>query len=462
MALLQATLGDPAGPGILPAQVLHVPTAAPESGGRSEAQREASRRNGAKSRGPRSEAGKARSRGNAVKHGLAGDGVALPEDLGREVADEIAAYERDLAPRGALQRRLAEKLALANVRWSHLAYAEIGRAERNRRHAVADWDAARAAEVAKWMAHLDDAGAPERRDPAAAVAALRGTAAGCDALADAWGVLLDALDAQGGWTGPQAGRAARLLGRAVTAPRDTDSAFWRRFWESARACRPGTTPAIGRGVGPAPDASPQSPADEARRWLRALAGSKIEKLRRRAKRIWRQLDAPDRAGAPVRAFFDPTPEGARLARYLSDADRASRRALAELLRLRRDQGASEEGASEEGVEGSRAFGPGGLAPSGPGVEGSGGRGVQEEGVEGSGGPGVERGEERPESVGDEAKGPGNMGSSGVAGRRETNPAPSARRAGTGAAQLDDWMIWANPDDRATFVPVAITPARRDR
>ena len=38
----------------------------------------ANRRNAEKSTGPRTDEGKAFSRGNAVKHGLAGDGIVLP------------------------------------------------------------------------------------------------------------------------------------------------------------------------------------------------------------------------------------------------------------------------------------------------------------------------------------------------------------------------------------------------
>jgi hypothetical protein len=80
----------------------------------SQARAEASRRNGAKSRGPRTSDGKARSSKNALKHGLrAQKHVVLPQ----EDAAEFAALERallaELAPVGALQIVLAQRFAAA-------------------------------------------------------------------------------------------------------------------------------------------------------------------------------------------------------------------------------------------------------------------------------------------------------------------------------------------------------------
>jgi hypothetical protein len=80
----------------------------------SNARAEASRRNGAKSRGPKTAEGKARSAQNALKHGLrAQKHVVLPDEDALEFAELQAALLEELAPEGALQTVLARRVAVA-------------------------------------------------------------------------------------------------------------------------------------------------------------------------------------------------------------------------------------------------------------------------------------------------------------------------------------------------------------
>jgi hypothetical protein len=80
----------------------------------SSARAEASRKNGAKSRGPRTPEGKARSARNALKHGLrAQKHVVLPKEDAAEFTDLEAALFEELAPVGALQIVLARRVAVA-------------------------------------------------------------------------------------------------------------------------------------------------------------------------------------------------------------------------------------------------------------------------------------------------------------------------------------------------------------
>jgi hypothetical protein len=86
------------------------PAAVPISSARSEA----SRRNGAKSCGPKTLEGKARAAQNALKHGLrAQKHVVLAEEDADEFAGLEAAMIEELAPVGALQTVLARRVAVA-------------------------------------------------------------------------------------------------------------------------------------------------------------------------------------------------------------------------------------------------------------------------------------------------------------------------------------------------------------
>jgi hypothetical protein len=80
----------------------------------SAARAEASRRNGARSRGPRTPEGKARSAQNALKHGLrALRFVVLADEDGAGFRALEAALLEELAPAGALQAVLAQRVAVA-------------------------------------------------------------------------------------------------------------------------------------------------------------------------------------------------------------------------------------------------------------------------------------------------------------------------------------------------------------
>ena len=90
--------------------------------GLSSARAEASRRNGAKSRGPKTPEGKARSAQNALKHGLrARKWVVLHGESAAEFERLEAALIEELAPEGVLQSLLAQRVAAAVWR--------LGRAE---------------------------------------------------------------------------------------------------------------------------------------------------------------------------------------------------------------------------------------------------------------------------------------------------------------------------------------------
>jgi hypothetical protein len=92
----------------------------------SHARVEASRKNGAKSRGPKTAAGKVRSAQNALRHGLrAQKYLVLPEEDAAEFAALEAALLAELAPVGALQTVLARRVAVAAWRLARADRLEI-------------------------------------------------------------------------------------------------------------------------------------------------------------------------------------------------------------------------------------------------------------------------------------------------------------------------------------------------
>jgi hypothetical protein len=92
----------------------------------SAARAEASRRNGARSRGPKTEDGKARAAQNALRHGLrAQKYLVLPEEDGAEFAALEAALIEELAPVGALQTVLARRVAAAAWRLARADRLEV-------------------------------------------------------------------------------------------------------------------------------------------------------------------------------------------------------------------------------------------------------------------------------------------------------------------------------------------------
>jgi hypothetical protein len=100
----------------------------------SNARAEASRRNGAKSRGPKTAEGKARSSRNALKHGLRAEKYSvLPDEDAAEFAALEAALTDELAPEGVLQSILVGRIARAVWRLERAEQLEVELFEWRRR-----------------------------------------------------------------------------------------------------------------------------------------------------------------------------------------------------------------------------------------------------------------------------------------------------------------------------------------
>ncbi len=106
----------------------------------SPARLEANRRNARHSTGPRTDEGKARSRGNAVKHGMTGEGIALPTEDAAAVEARFAALEGEMRPSGELARFLVRRVALLTVRIERAALQETAALAERVREAVDQLD----------------------------------------------------------------------------------------------------------------------------------------------------------------------------------------------------------------------------------------------------------------------------------------------------------------------------------
>src|SRR3984957_4285275 len=105
----------------------------------SEAQIAANRRNSALSTGPKTDEGKARSRRNALKHGLTGEGVALPDEDAAEVASRFQELQEELLPSGISSRLLLRRFAYMSVRLERCERLDTAVYSKRIRHADEDF-----------------------------------------------------------------------------------------------------------------------------------------------------------------------------------------------------------------------------------------------------------------------------------------------------------------------------------
>lgn len=86
---------------------------------RTQAQIEASRANGAKSKGPVTEEGKNRASRNATRHGLLAETVVLKGESIERFHDHLAGFIAEFKPESSLELELVEKMAV--FRWRQLS-----------------------------------------------------------------------------------------------------------------------------------------------------------------------------------------------------------------------------------------------------------------------------------------------------------------------------------------------------
>jgi hypothetical protein len=105
----------------------------------SEAQIRANQLNSQRSTGPRTACGKENSRRNALKHGLTGAGVVLPNEDAAEVERRLAAFQDELKPSGEVGKALVRRAALMSVRMDRCLEQEAASLSERVRRAEAEF-----------------------------------------------------------------------------------------------------------------------------------------------------------------------------------------------------------------------------------------------------------------------------------------------------------------------------------
>ena len=278
----------------------------------------ANRANAQKSTGPRTPEGKARSRANAVKHGLTGAGVALPGEDAAAIEEQFMLIQEQHAPQTYLGMTLARRLALLTLRKDRAAEFEAIALRMKARHAAAQFDAARAHRADQLIEAIESSPRAYRR-------ALLVMPEGVDRLIEELAMLLDDL----------------------TAPTANWSPTHHRHLDALFGFRPGDLPVhrptrfsralMGDFAAIAEEEMADVPPEEHTGWallqLADAIDAEVARLRAHRETLDHDAIAEDRADSiAAAARFDPSPEAARAHRYEQAAARELSRTLVDLHR----------------------------------------------------------------------------------------------------------------------------------
>jgi hypothetical protein len=279
--------------------------------------------NAQKSTGPKTEEGKARSRCNAYKHGMAGNGVVLSPEDAAEVALRVAELTAELRPSSRLGSILVHRVASASLQLERAAVKESNHVAERVRHARVAHGETMQAQAEALLDELAE-------NPATAARRLRRTPEGIEVALRTWLELRDDLMRAGSdaWTVQHAERAVHLSGRRFD---EVPNPPMKRFALAAL----GDFRLLGRLEGERLD-------DEGRRdWASArlaeLIDAEVAALRAAFDTLDHEAFDLDREEAPGRAIFDPGKEATLARRYEAAAERGLYRALRDYSKLEQAQ-----------------------------------------------------------------------------------------------------------------------------
>ena len=279
----------------------------------------ANRRNAERSTGPRTASGKARSRRNALKHGLTGAGVAVPDEDSSAIQERFEAFEADLKPKDSVGQFVVHRAAMLSVRLERCVRHESAELTRDMLRAEQAEADDRAEDVARAVASMAD-------DPAEAVRKLRRSPEGIDWMIRSWeGLKADLTHPSPNRRGrAQFEQAERLAGRVpehlgdsrvVALSNAIDGNF--RFLDRDDW----------------PDLPPADRREAARAAMGALIDAEVARLRRDRDGLDHEAIAREHATAPARALFGTSKEAILARKYEAAAEREFYRALKQVEHL---------------------------------------------------------------------------------------------------------------------------------
>ncbi len=288
----------------------------------SDAQLESNRKNAQMSTGPRSPEGKARSRENAYKHGLTGEGVVLPHEDAEQFDNLVDTLEAEMRPKNTLARECLSRLALLMLKMTRAALHETKCIAHNQRKAEAEFDAARLSEsdhLISWIAN----------EPATNARRLRRSPEGLDLLIGAIKGLLDDLSHPYGmrWGWSHCDRLHHLLG---LRREDVPVSRLRALTEAIQGNFKYLDPHDGEGQ------MEGNRSHWALQMLAQLIEAEIAKLKALRENFDHKGLDLDRAEAKYRAMFDPSKEAELARKYNAANERSYSRTLKEFRMLNAD------------------------------------------------------------------------------------------------------------------------------
>ncbi len=174
----------------------------------------ANRLNAQKSTGPVTDEGKLASRGNAVKHGLAGDGLVVPDDDQAAIQLRMIEWRPNFQLETPAQAWLFEQMVVNSIRLDRCVEQEAAIRLSESQRASSCWDDDRQDEAAELAGKLS-------KRPVQISRRLQRTRQGADWMIMCWRSLAAILDRGGEWTEAQKSLALDLMGTDPALRDDT-------------------------------------------------------------------------------------------------------------------------------------------------------------------------------------------------------------------------------------------------